>query len=495
MANIYVRQSGNDSNDGSTPALAKLTIAGAISAMNSGDIIYVGSGIYREFNLTTGAKTVTILGDITGEHTGDAGEVIWSGMNSDDTAFETTATGAIDSNTDNYGLTIRNIIFENWNITDNLIKKWTYGVFDIQDVKIRNVCFLGSGDWRLISFYSGTLSAITLKNIDISGINVLCYSSSSTHSSYLSVISIQNNANNANISAENIKIHDISFGATGFISSSNYGSVDFKGFYIGLFDYSSTVCDIKNVDIYNIFCSSNVTNFTGVYVADTTSSSNVKISNSRINNIILGSYSNTNCYGFYLSTTSPSTRTVSNCSISGILKSSSITFTNYYNLTQSNNTTKIGYSIPQIEESSKHSPLKGLGNTTFPTMDIDGNPRPAYGNGTACDIGASESTSDTVQKESTVKDSGDYSMKVAPCNYFKRIFQIPVTASELRTVKAKIRIDGTWGTYLPKITLSGQGMTLSSDTKNATTGIALLTVEAHSPNTDAIMYLDTITLS
>ena len=100
-------------------------------------------------------------------------------------------------------------------------------------------------------------------------------------------------------------------------------------------------------------------------------------------------------------------------------------------------------------------------------------------------------------------------MKVAPCNYFKREFQIPVTANILRTVKAKIRIDGTWGDYRPRITLSGQGMTLSSATKNSTTGsfeeltvrgtptttgLALLTVEAHSTSTDAIMYLDTITM-
>jgi len=161
------------------------------------------------------------------------------------------------------------------------------------------------------------------------------------------------------------------------------------------------------------------------------------------------------------------------------------------------------------EKVSKFSLLKGIGTTTFPTTDIYGNPRPSYGNGTACDIGAIESTSDIIQKESTIKDSGDYSVKVAPCNYFKKTFQVPVTASELRTVKVKIRIDGTWGTYRPKITLSGQGMTASSATKNATTGsfeeltlsgtptttgIALLTIEAHSANTDAAFYIDTITI-
>lgn len=57
--------------------------------------------------------------------------------------------------------------------------------------------------------------------------------------------------------------------------------------------------------------------------------------------------------------------------------------------------------------------------------------------------------------------------------------------------------------------LSGQGMTLSTATKNATTGsfeeltvsgtptttgIALLTIEAHSASTDAVLYIDTITI-
>ena len=82
MANIYVRKSGNDSNDGSTPALAKLTIKSAIETALTNDIIYVGSGVYRDVGITIN-KNITIIADYTGENTGDAGEVVWTGYQND----------------------------------------------------------------------------------------------------------------------------------------------------------------------------------------------------------------------------------------------------------------------------------------------------------------------------------------------------------------------------------------------------------------------------
>jgi hypothetical protein len=48
MATFYVRKTGNDANNGTTVALAKLTIASAITASNTNDTIDIGVGTWTE---------------------------------------------------------------------------------------------------------------------------------------------------------------------------------------------------------------------------------------------------------------------------------------------------------------------------------------------------------------------------------------------------------------------------------------------------------------
>jgi hypothetical protein len=57
MTSRWVNKSGNDSNTGLSPALAKLTIGGAISASASNDVIIVQTGVYSESLSTSVAKT------------------------------------------------------------------------------------------------------------------------------------------------------------------------------------------------------------------------------------------------------------------------------------------------------------------------------------------------------------------------------------------------------------------------------------------------------
>ena len=475
MANIYVRKSGNDSNDGSTPALAKLTIAGAISVMASDDIIRVGAGIYREQNLESGTKHVHIYGDKTGEYTGDAGEVIWSGMNSDDTAL--VAGCAIRSTSAGYDLDIQDILFENFSTEHYaVIYKTAWGNFTCKNLFFNN-CFSLSGQFYGVINYNHS-TADTEETIHIENIQ-----GKNMHSliSYAHGVVI----NTSNSTSNNLKFCNVKIESLNGKSSTTGVSITFNG----------TIIDrIENIEVNKITDTSSAT---GIRI---TSSSGKDIYNSIATIIQTGSSGSS--YGIMLP--SGQTNYAYNCSV--LLSSYG---TAYSNTTQSNCVNKANYHIPRLDDISRFSPLKGAGNTSFPTTDIKGNPRPAYGNGTACDIGAIESTSDIIQKESTIKDSGDYSIKVSPCNYFKKVFQVPVEATKLRTVKVKIRIDGTWGTYLPRVSLSGQGMTLSQDTKNSTTGsfeeltvsgtptttgIALLTIEAHSPNTDAAFYIDTITI-
>lgn len=507
MANIYVRKSGNDSNDGSTPALAKLTIAGAISAMSSGDTIYVGSGIYREYNLTTGSKSVSIIGDITGLYTGDAGEVIWSGLNSTDDTYSEVSY-AICSDTADYDLVVRNILFQNWKFLNGgfCILKTTNGDLTVDNCKAYNIYGIEiSSTSRSFGFlnysHAGANNDLVLTNIYLE--NIYGFASNSTTTLTLTIygILVSKVDTTGDTTIENIKIKNIKGGAY----DSNHQAISIV--YALKITVGKTT-KIRNIEVddSNSYGEGN-SQIYGFYLAG----ARFNIYNCKTHNLISSTWrSDPNLcrvYGFYASIASY----MYNCSCFNLLSvyRNTLGAGSNYGVTEADGIAKANYILQTIEDISRYSPLLGLGNASYPTTDIKGNPRPAYGNGTACDIGAVESTSDIIQKESTIKDSGDYSVKVAPCNYFKKVFQIPVTASTLRTVKVKIRIDGTWGSYRPRVSLSGQGMTLSQSTKNATTeafeeltvsgtptttGIALLTIEAHSASTDAVFYIDTITI-
>lgn len=80
MATYYVRQSGSDSNNGTSPATAWRTIGKALggSGAANGDVVYVGAGTYYEsVACNAAANGATVIGDTRGEHTGELpGEII-----------------------------------------------------------------------------------------------------------------------------------------------------------------------------------------------------------------------------------------------------------------------------------------------------------------------------------------------------------------------------------------------------------------------------------
>jgi len=61
MATLYVSKAGNDSNDGSTPVLAKLTIGAALTAASNNWTVIIGEGTYNE-KISTSLTGVTIQG-------------------------------------------------------------------------------------------------------------------------------------------------------------------------------------------------------------------------------------------------------------------------------------------------------------------------------------------------------------------------------------------------------------------------------------------------
>jgi hypothetical protein len=90
MATLYVRKTGSDSNSyaqAQTPATAWLTINKALTSALSGDTVYIGAGVYREaviVSMTSATAETTIAGDVDGSHTGDVGEVRWTGYTTND---------------------------------------------------------------------------------------------------------------------------------------------------------------------------------------------------------------------------------------------------------------------------------------------------------------------------------------------------------------------------------------------------------------------------
>lgn len=89
MTTRYCGIGGNDANDGLSWANRKLTLNGVEDTpVASGDIVYVGPGVYREL-LTldvSGASEIAYIADVTGEHTdGVGGQVRITGSDNDQT--------------------------------------------------------------------------------------------------------------------------------------------------------------------------------------------------------------------------------------------------------------------------------------------------------------------------------------------------------------------------------------------------------------------------
>lgn len=85
MATYYVRKTGSDAAAGTSAGAAWATFGKLLGAagMASGDTAYVGAGVYREavtVAMTSATVTTSIIGDVDGKQTGDAGEVRLAGQ-------------------------------------------------------------------------------------------------------------------------------------------------------------------------------------------------------------------------------------------------------------------------------------------------------------------------------------------------------------------------------------------------------------------------------
>ena len=85
MATYYIRKTGDNANNGTSPATAWATIGKALasgSTVVAGDVVYVGAGVYHEAVTVavsgSSGNPITLIADVDGGQTGDAGPVIWS---------------------------------------------------------------------------------------------------------------------------------------------------------------------------------------------------------------------------------------------------------------------------------------------------------------------------------------------------------------------------------------------------------------------------------
>jgi hypothetical protein len=90
VANRFIRKTGSDANGGTTKTDAWATIGKALGAsgLASGDICYVGAGVYREavtVAMTSPAAETRLIGDVDGAFTDDVGEVVWTAYTTNDT--------------------------------------------------------------------------------------------------------------------------------------------------------------------------------------------------------------------------------------------------------------------------------------------------------------------------------------------------------------------------------------------------------------------------
>jgi hypothetical protein len=156
MTTYYVGKGGDNANNGTTWALRKLTLNGAEDIpVTSGDVVYVGPGVYRE-QLTldvSGTSTIEYIGDVTGANTdGIGGEVVISGSDNDQTTTRNYGIWGISKNNRSF----TNFCFEmhgSISITSD----------DSDDFVIKNCVFRGYDDYATGgAIFSGVGSGYTI---------------------------------------------------------------------------------------------------------------------------------------------------------------------------------------------------------------------------------------------------------------------------------------------------------------------------------------------
>lgn len=153
----YIRKTGSDAAAGTSPGAAWLTLGKALGAsgMASGDTCYVGGGVYREAvtaALTAPTVDTFIIGDTTGEFTGDSGLVFMTPYVTNDKTAPVSTAPLILSGKDFLNFT--GIIFIGGNNSVNANGTCVSAITTTKELK-----------FRTCSFYPGSSAGINLPRV------------------------------------------------------------------------------------------------------------------------------------------------------------------------------------------------------------------------------------------------------------------------------------------------------------------------------------------
>jgi len=163
MATIYVNKNGSDANNGSTAALAKVTISAGITAAGSGGTVIVGSGSYNELLTVSASQTLYADGNVVLDGNGQASSQLVSGNNLSFIPYTTGGTWTFKNSPGsiifNLGTTAPTVTFNFCTFISNSNNTGiTYGLNTVNGViTITNCVFIGFSSVAVTSSGGGGL--------------------------------------------------------------------------------------------------------------------------------------------------------------------------------------------------------------------------------------------------------------------------------------------------------------------------------------------------
>ncbi len=440
MATYYIRKSGNDANAGTSPSTAWASFGKALgtAGISSGDVVYVGAGVYREtvsVSMTSATAETKIIGDVDGSHTGDPGDVRLTAFTAGDSAAPSSNT-TLDTNGRSY-LTFQGIIFESGSgrtldvlsSASTNLKFIQCSFFHVAPAFVNAVILVGSNANQNFTFDRCLLFAP-------SG-NIACD------------IRLDHNATadyDANITIQNCII----FGGAPAVSVTlNGGSGTFNGG--GVRVYNSTIlaltialqtganvsATIPALTAYNCIVTGGSTAFSANTAGQIVEDYNRILANTSYTNVTGGTHSVTD-QGQNL-----------------LIELGQSMFT--------------GRNLRPSFSPASGSPLLGFGNHSGgPSVDIMGVPRPSGGGSAANAVGAFE-FKDSGVRETTVTRTGANSLKIAGPGM--QDFYIPVNPVST-TIYIYGRYDSNYSGTLPQMLILNGGECGVSDAAATMQGAA-----------------------
>ncbi|MBK8200328.1 MAG: hypothetical protein IPK75_18430 [Acidobacteria bacterium] len=443
MATYYVRKSGSDSNAGTSAGAAWLTLGKALGASGiaSGDTVYVGAGTYREVvtvAMTSATAETQVIGDVSGQFTGDAGEVVWTARVTDD------ETAPVSANT--LDLAGRDYLtFENFIIFSGTTRCVNATTTNSTNCTFRRCIFRSSAITSLLVAYTGTAGQAANWTFD------RCYFIS--HSGTCASITLPTSASadyNVGISITNCVFMIVGTGGNWSIIVGVTGANSFKGGGISVYNcaffgfngISANVATSLPFSVYNSYWYSSGTALSGASSGMIVEDYNVFMATTPRTNVSIGSNS---------STTKAATWSEGRECLWGLRP------------------------VRPWGMPTESSTMLGFGaQSGGPVTDISGGPRASGGASTSYAVGPYERPN-AGTKETSVTHAGAASLKLTGPGYHD--FQVPVDAS-ITTITVYARYDTNHAaTNKPQISVLGGGEIGVSDA-TATMTAAVDTWEA-----------------